>query len=75
MKRKNPKDVRGMRVRCPRFEQCPLCYGCRAFDSHSLECAKCERENRKLNICNREKHKPSILAKMIKREVIEVESN
>lgn len=72
MKAKKPSDVRGVRIACPMFEQCPLCYGCRAFDSTYEECRKCEDENKKQNVCNTHKHRSDLLARMITRPVIEL---
>ena len=45
---KTKDSVRGYRINCIRFEQCPLCYGCRAFDSSMVQCLKCEEENAKI---------------------------
>lgn len=72
MKQKNPNDVRGVRIGCPLFEQCPLCYGCRAFDPQYEECVSCETENKKQNICNTTKHRSDLLARMITKTRIEV---
>lgn len=67
---KTKDSVRGYRINCARFEQCPLCYGCRAFDSSMIQCLKCEEENAKANICNKIRHTEKALSMMIKRPVI-----
>lgn len=72
MKSKNPHDVRGRKIDCARFEACPLCYGCRAYNSRFIKCHKCRTENKKLNICNTQLHRADLIAKMITKEVIKV---
>ena len=72
MKRKDPNNVRGNRIQCLNFDMCPLCYGCRAFNPRFIECHRCKEENQKYNICNTTKHRPDLLAKMIKKERIEI---
>lgn len=70
MRQKRPSDVRGYRINCLRFTFCPLCYGCRAYDSASLKCIKCYEENKKRNICNIKLHTEKALTKMIRKEKI-----
>lgn len=70
MKQKNPNDVRGVRINCPHFEQCPLCYGCRAFDPKYQKCQACKLENAKQNICKTDKHRADLVEKMIMKEKI-----
>ncbi len=72
IKSKDPNDVRGQRINCYNFEKCPLCYGCRAFNSRFVKCQQCKLENQKLNICNTKKHRADLIEKMITKEVIEV---
>lgn len=67
---KQPNQVRGNRIRCPKFIQCPLCYGCRAYSSHDLDCIECEKENKKKNICNKELHKDDVITKFITKNKI-----
>lgn len=58
---------------CSWYEPCPLCYGCRAYNSKYIRCQKCiEPENggKKYNICNTELHTNKVLSRMIKHEVI-----
>lgn len=73
-KAKQPQDVLGNKIQCPRFQQCPLCYGCRNYDTSNLDCAKCT-ENKKRDICNREVHTDELIAKFIQRNKIKVDGN
>lgn len=68
---KQPSHVRGNRIRCPKFIQCPLCYGCRAYSTHDLDCNECSQENHKKNICNRELHKDDVVSNFITKNKIE----
>jgi hypothetical protein len=61
---KKPAHVLGNIIRCPRFIQCPLCYGCRAYDSATLECTQCE-VNRKRDICNKQLHTDEVVSRFI----------
>lgn len=70
---KQPSHVRGNRVSCPKYIMCPLCYGCRSFSSHDLECRECEEENKKKNICNTELHKDDVVSNFITKTKIELE--
>lgn len=70
---KQPNHVRGNRIKCPKFIQCPLCYGCRAYSTHDLDCIECEKENKKKNICNKELHKDDVITKFITKNVIKVD--
>lgn len=72
MGQKNPHDVRGMRIDCPDFEQCALCYGCRAFSSKYLKCLECKSENEKKNICRTDKHRADLVEKMVTKECIKL---
>lgn len=73
-KDKSPHDVRGWQISCPNYQQCPLCYGCRAFDPSVVKCLRCEEDGAKKNICDTSKHLAVLLAMMIQRERIEVTS-
>lgn len=68
---KTHHDVLGWQINCLWYKKCPLCYGCRNYDSKYLRCQKCA-ENKKKNICNRELHTENILNRMIAREEIVV---
>ena len=70
MKRKTVHDVLGWQKNCPRFVSCPVCYGCRAFDSSMISCEKCAENKR--NLCDTKKHRSDLLDRMITREAIEV---
>lgn len=73
MKQKTRYDVWGVQNNCPDYQECPLCYGCRNYDSSYVKCQNCE-EDRKKNICNRELHRPDLLARMITREKIVIKT-
>lgn len=45
---------------CDWFEECPLCYRCRAYDSKYLRCRECE-----IPRCNTRRHTSEMIAKMI----------
>ena len=64
-KPKSVHDVRGWKERCPNFQSCPLCYGCRRYNSTDPDCLICLQENKKFNICNTDLHKDDVTAKMI----------
>ena len=70
-KQKTVQKVRGYLINCPNFEPCPLCYGCRSYDSSVLKCQGCA-EYAKWNICDTKKHQARLLALMIAREVIDL---
>lgn len=69
---KTVHDVLGHKIKCPSFDQCPLCFGCRAFDPKYEDCKACEKHNKKKNICVTQRHKPDLVARMIRKEVIRV---
>lgn len=69
---KTPSKVRGNRVGCMKFIQCPLCYGCRAYSTHDIECSECALENKKENICNTELHKTKLIGDFVGKRSIEV---
>lgn len=69
---KKPAHVLGNISRCPKFIQCPLCYGCRAYSSSDLDCKKCE-ENRKRDICNISLHTDSVVSRFISKNVTKLE--
>lgn len=71
MNSKQPNQVRGNIINCPKFIQCPLCYGCRNYSSHDLECIECNK-NAKHNICNINLHKADLIANFITKDVIKI---
>lgn len=73
-KAKEPSDVLGNKIGCIRFNQCPVCYGCRSYDSSNLDCRKCE-EDKKMNICKRDIHNEKITPKFIRRDKINIDDN
>ena len=70
MAAKQPNQVRGNIIHCPNFVQCPLCYGCRNYDSRLNECRQCYEEghrpgqNRNFNVCNKNLHTEDALNRM-----------
>lgn len=56
----------GARMHCPNFDPCPLCYGCRNYDSAVVRCESCYEDSAKKNICNRELHTEEALSMMLK---------
>lgn len=46
--------------KCIKFEECPLCFKCRAFDASDLDCRSCVLFDEGL-LCNTEKHSVKIL--------------
>lgn len=69
---KKPKtvhDTRGSKIKCINFQKCPLCYGCRRYNSADPECKQCLND-KKINICNTELHRDEVTAKMITKENI-----
>lgn len=68
---KNKNSSRGAQIDCINFEMCPLCYGCRNYDSLDTNCAKC-LENAKQNLCNTKTHKAHLVSKMITKQEIKL---
>lgn len=56
----------GARLNCPNYDPCPLCYGCRNYDSAVVRCEHCYEKNKKANICKRELHTEEALSMMLK---------
>ena len=72
---KNKADVYGYKENCLNFKQCPLCYGCRNYNSSSIKCLiKCGGTNKKFNTCRIEKHKSELLNNFIKPEIIKIKT-
>lgn len=67
---KTKHSALGARKNCPNFYPCPLCYGCRNYDNSSLDCQECARDNRKANVCKKNKHTSEILQIMINNQKI-----
>jgi len=71
MKAKQPSDVRGARIRCINYIKCPVCYGCRNYNSIDPECSKCML-NKKINICKTDIHKPDVVSRFITKQSINI---
>lgn len=69
--KKTRYDVWGVQHNCPNYQECPICYGCRNYDSSFYKCHNCA-ENTKQNVCNRKLHRADLLARMVTREVIDL---
>ena len=76
MKAKQANQVRGNRIHCPNYVSCPLCYGCRNYDSRLIECRECFQEGiggkRNFNVCNKNLHTEEALNKMKHTHVIDL---
>lgn len=64
-KAKTVHDVRGSKINCLNFIKCPLCYGCRNYNSQDPDCQICLSENKKMNLCNTQLHRSDLISKMI----------
>lgn len=70
---KRPKtihDVRGKKIKCINFISCPLCYGCRNYNSAYEDCNKCLSQDKKKNICNTELHRSDLISQMVSKTTI-----
>ena len=56
----------GARLHCPNFDPCPLCYGCRNYDSAVVRCERCYEDNVFSDMCKRELHTEKALSMMLK---------
>ena len=70
-KQKTYKDVLGWQKNCSWYEMCPICYGCRAYDSKYVRCQRCA-ENMKFNVCDTKKHRSDLVAMMVTRNVVDL---
>ena len=64
MKPKTMTDVRGIKIHCPEFHQCPVCYGCRNYNSSFERCLECGK-NKRQNVCDTEKHTYDKISRLI----------
>ena len=71
---KKPSHVLGNILKCPKYIQCPLCYGCRAYKESDLDCLKCTK-NKKRDICNVSLHTDTIINSFITKTNIEIEED
>lgn len=76
---KTYSSVRGNRSRCINYTGCPLCYGCRSYDSRDPDCIECKKEDdergKKYNICNKDLHESWKINKMITKNKINIDNN
>ena len=67
---KNKNDVIGYKIQCPEFNQCPICYGCRAYDPSNERCVKlCNSSKHR---CNTARHKADLLSKMLSKNTVNI---
>lgn len=59
---------------CSAFDECPLCYKCRSYNSSHLACRDCVLAEEG-SICNKEKHNEQVLNMMVRRERIDLDAN
>ena len=75
---KQPNKVRGNIIQCVNFQMCPLCYGCRNYDSRLEECQECLEDgkrpgqNRNYNVCNTKLHESWKVNRMVCKNTIEI---
>lgn len=76
---KQPSNVRGNKIRCINYQMCPVCYGCRAYNSRDIECIECKKEDdlkgKKYNLCNTELHEAWKINKLITKSKILLDKN
>ena len=76
---KQPSSVRGNKIRCINYQMCPVCYGCRAYDSRDSECRECKKEDdirsKKYNLCNTELHESWKINKLITKNQIHFDND
>ena len=63
---KDHNSALGAEIACPRFDPCPLCFGCRNYDSGTVACDKCCDHDFKGNVCNTGKHTEHALNLMLR---------
>lgn len=73
---KQPNKVRGNQIQCLSYQMCPICYGCRAYDSRLEECQICFKEgidntSRNYNVCNIKIHEAWKINKMVTKHTVE----
>lgn len=77
---KQPNKVRGNKIGCINYSMCPICYGCRSYDSKYEECRECyedgiDNSNRNYNVCNTNLHETWKINKMITKHIINFEND
>lgn len=68
---KTRNDVLGVKLNCMNYIECPVCYGCRNYNSSDMNCDKCAQDP-KNNICNISKHQTEPIARLITRTTINI---
>ena len=70
--------VRGNKIACINYQMCPVCYGCRAYDSRDEDCIICKNEDakrgKKYNLCNKELHEEWKINKLITKTTINIDN-
>lgn len=61
---KQKSDVLGVKMACANYSHCPICYGCRNYDTANLLCGECSKDT-KLNVCNTSIHASNSISRMI----------
>lgn len=79
LKGKQYSSVRGSKAKCINYTPCPMCYGCRAYDSRDPECAECRQEDinvygKPYNICKKELHEGWKLNKLITKNKVHLDN-
>ncbi|WP_067923624.1 hypothetical protein [Alicyclobacillus shizuokensis] len=59
--------------KCHNFEECPLCYKCRAYDPKYESCRRCVLAKEGL-LCDTSYHRTDIINRMITRERIDLDA-
>lgn len=74
---KQPSEVRGNKIRCINYQMCPLCYGCRAYDSRDPECLECkildDKRGKNYNICKKNLHESWKINKIITKTSLKID--
>lgn len=74
---KQPSQVRGNQIRCINYQMCPLCYGCRAYDSRDPECLECKDldtiKGKNYNICNKNLHESWKINKIMTKTSLQID--
>ena len=70
---KQKSSVMGVKIKCPRFSECPLCYGCRNYSTSHAECAVCGSDMKK-NVCNTSLHLSKTISNFITKNRVEIDS-
>lgn len=77
LEQKQYSSVRGNKARCINYAGCPMCYGCRAYDSRDPECRECKQEDiargKSYNICKTNLHEAWKINKLIGKNQINLD--